>query len=114
MFVKDPELSLKGGLSIGVPGEMACYAYAHDHYGRAEWADLIGVVVDLIENNVILTPTQSSALATHVGEINNNESLINPDGLVKSGGDQFKNQKLADTFKIIAKDKWAFYNGNNF
>ena len=73
MFIKDPELSLKGGLSIGVPGEMVCYAYAHDHYDMAEWADLIGVVVDLIENNVILTPTQSSALATHGGENNNNE-----------------------------------------
>lgn len=45
--------------------------------------------------------------------ITNNEMFKTPDGRIKSEGDQIVNQKLAETFRKIANDKWAFHRGNS-
>ena len=112
MYVNNTDSSQTGGLAIAVPGEMACYALAHDQYGQAEWKYLINLIIDLIQQNVIITKTQVEPVQKWGDKIKNNEMFKNNDGRIKRVGDQIVNQKLADTFKIIAEDKWAFHEGN--
>ena len=112
MFVNNTGASTRGGLAVAIPGEMACLASAHDQYGRLPWKQLIDMIVDLIENKVLITNTQASSLLSSAPITTNNEVFYNPDGQVKQSGDQFVNQKLADTFKtFIANDKWGFHRG---
>ncbi|KAH8119485.1 gamma-glutamyltranspeptidase-domain-containing protein [Phellopilus nigrolimitatus] len=47
MYVDDPESSLFGGLSVGVPGEVLGLAEAHSRWGSLPWAQLVQPSVDL-------------------------------------------------------------------
>ena len=109
MYVNGTNSSLLGGISIAVPGELACLATAHDQYGRLPWKDLIDMIVDLIENKVFISTNQAPGIADHAPIVVNNEIFYNSDGQVKQAGDKFVNQNLAETFKTyIANDKWAW------
>ena len=113
MYVNNTASAQTGGLAIAVPGEMACYALAHDKYGKADWKYLINLIIELVEEGVMLTNTQQSPVQTWGERITNNEMFTNSDGRIKQVGDQILNQKLADTFKIIAEDKWSFHTGTS-
>jgi len=59
MYVNKSRASYIGGLAIAVPGEMGCYAHLHDKYGKADWNDLIQIIINFIENHFFITNTQS-------------------------------------------------------
>jgi len=72
------------------------------------------LLLDLIENNVFITNTQSSSISSNAPVVTNNDIFYNPDGQIKRPGDQFVNHQLANTFRnYIRNDKWAFYKGND-
>ena len=51
-----------GSMAIGVPGEMACLAHAHEKYGHLAWEILINEIADFTENGVFVTSTNEGAL----------------------------------------------------
>ena len=111
MFVNATESAQLGGLAIAVPGEMACFAEAHSKYGRTDWKYLIGLIVELVERNVVITSAMEGPLLTHGENLRNNAIFKAADGTLKRAGDHIRNSRLADTFEQIANDKWAFHKG---
>ena len=51
-----------GAMAIGVPGEMACLAHAHENYGHLPWEDLMMEIAEFTENGVFVTSTNEGAL----------------------------------------------------
>lgn len=49
MFSHDPESSLFGGLSVGVPGELRGLAEAHRRWGSLPWKRLVEPAAQLAE-----------------------------------------------------------------
>jgi gamma-glutamyltranspeptidase / glutathione hydrolase / leukotriene-C4 hydrolase len=47
MFYKDPNLSVTGGLAVGVPGEVLGLYTAHEKWGKLPWKDLIKPCIEL-------------------------------------------------------------------
>lgn len=43
------EFCLKGGMAVGVPGEVAGLWSAHQKFGKVEWSELVGPVRELAE-----------------------------------------------------------------
>lgn len=52
----------KGGLAVGVPGELAGYWAAHQHYGKLPWSRLVIPTAELVENGVPVNSAQANAL----------------------------------------------------
>ena len=44
-----------GGRSIAVPGEMRCFNYAHEKYGKLPWENLIQPIIDLVRDGVYMS-----------------------------------------------------------
>ena len=113
MFNDSIDDSLSGGRSIAVPGEMACFVYAHDNYGKLEWAKVIQPVIDLVRTGVYMSAQMEYWMVTQDEYAHRVEGLTdllkNPDGNTKRKGDQIVNEKLAVTFEAIRDDKHAFH-----
>ncbi|MEF9894583.1 MAG: gamma-glutamyltransferase [Clostridia bacterium] len=110
-----PDLSVHGGLSIGVPGEVAGLLYILDTYGTMTREQVIRPSVELAKNGYPVQPLTSYALVEafplfeaypEMGKIYLNE------GLPYSLGDTIKNPDLAKTLElIIEKGADGFYKG---
>ena len=107
--------AIPGGLSVGVPGNLAMLELAHKKYGKLAWAKLFEPAIKLAEQGVPVTKKLANLLKANpdiaaMPEIK--KYFGKPDGSLVKPGDRLKNPELAATFRLIAKGgAHAFYSG---
>ncbi|XP_013788464.2 gamma-glutamyltranspeptidase 1-like [Limulus polyphemus] len=75
MFQGVSELSQTGGLSIGVPGELAGYAAAWTKYGKLRWSELFQPAIHICEKGFLVGRHLANALYLNKDIIENDNSL---------------------------------------
>lgn len=82
MFGSNGTLSMYGGLSVAVPGELAGYWAAHEKYGILPWRELFLPSIKLCETGIKVNPYLADTLRRKVLRIRAEPSLaeilINP------------------------------------
>lgn len=118
MFHGDPNLSMKGGLSIGIPGEMKGYWTAYKKFGGGvPWKDLLMPTISLCENGIPINKILARMLVKYEDEIQSYKEFrtlfVNEkDGELLEAGDSYKNLKLARTLRILSENGGdALYKG---
>ncbi|HRZ91236.1 MAG TPA: gamma-glutamyltransferase, partial [Spirochaetia bacterium] len=109
--------SVVGGLSVGVPGEVAGLLYALENYGSKKMnrEKVLAPAVEWAEKGIPVTVNLASIIQSELGKINKypaTAKIYTKDGLPYELGETIKNPDLAATLRAIAKDgKDAIYKG---
>ncbi len=107
--------AIPGGLSVGVPGDIAMFEMAHSKYGKLAWARLFEPAIRLSENGFKVSGKLASEIRAfpqmaQMPDIK--RYLYHPDGTALNEGEILKNPEFANTLRIIAKGgARAFYSG---
>ena len=111
-----PSRSRRGGLAIGVPGEIRGFWRAHQRFGKLPWADLFVPAIRIATEGFpvsehlakrILAVQEALALDPALRNV-----FLKEDGTAPAAGDQLKRPLLAATFQRIATEgPDAFYQG---
>jgi gamma-glutamyltranspeptidase/glutathione hydrolase len=107
--------AVPGGLSVGVPGDIAVLELAHQRYGRLPWNELFDPAIRLAQRGFPVSPKLAAELR-EFGQTARMPDLkryfYKPDGTPVRQGDVLKNPQLATTLSAIAKDgARTFYTG---
>ena len=109
--------AVPGGLSVGVPGNIALMASAHKKWGKLRWAKLFDPAIRLAENGYTVTPALSNRLNGLAGvwaDFPQAQAIYWDAGKPKPIGAIVKNPALAAFLKRVAKGgPNAFYKGEN-
>ena len=105
-------LSIKGGLSVAVPGTVAGLFEIHEKFGSLPFSQLIQPSIELAEQGYVISKKQANTLNQFQNEIYElNDSIKLFDSKFKEG-DVFVNKSLSKTLKKIQSEgKDAFYDG---
>jgi gamma-glutamyltranspeptidase/glutathione hydrolase len=107
--------AIPGGLSVGVPGDVAMLELAHKRYGRLAWAVLFEPAILLAEKGFPVSRKLAAELRElpQMGRMPDIKAYFyKPDGTPLAQGDRLKNPELAATFRAIATGgAKAFYSG---
>ncbi|XP_065208907.1 scoloptoxin SSD14-like [Planococcus citri] len=119
MYHGDPHLSVKGGLAIGIPGEIKGYWTAYNKFGGGvPWEDIFRPTISLCQNGIPISKILARMLVKYEDEIQSDQEFrtlfVNrTNGELLEAGDTYKNLKLARTLRIIAENGGdAFYKGD--
>jgi len=107
--------AIPGGLSTGVPGDVAVLEMVHKKYGKLPWATLFAPAIRLAQDGFHV-PRKLAAELREVPELGRmpdvRRYLYKADGTPVAEGSLLKNPELAQTFRAIAKGgAHAFYTG---
>ena len=104
-----------GGLSVGVPGNIALAAEAHRRFGKLPWAQLFEPAIRLAEDGYEVSAWLASALASHDPGWDNfpgTRALYSIDGRLARRGEILRNPELAALLReVAAGGPDAFYAG---
>jgi gamma-glutamyltranspeptidase/glutathione hydrolase len=108
--------AVPGGKSVGVPGNVAMVAMAHDRHGKLPWAALFKPAIDLARSGYEISPRMARSIAFSAKTLAMTPEAaaiyLNVDGSPKAAGTRIVNLALAQTLEAIAKDgPKAFYTG---
>ena len=107
--------AIPGGLSVGVPGDIAVLELAHKKYGKLKWATLFQPAVDLASKGFKVSRKLASELREmpELGKMPDIRAYFyHKDGTPVAEGETLKNPELAQTLRTIAKGgAKAFYTG---
>ena len=106
-----------GGISVGVPGNIALMAKVHAKWGKLDWAKLFDPAIRISENGFQVTP----ALASRLNQLKKiwvdfpeAQAIYWQDGRPKTAGETIKNPAIATLLRSVAKGgAKAFYSGSN-
>jgi gamma-glutamyltranspeptidase/glutathione hydrolase len=103
-----------GGLSVGIPGNIALLARAHERHGKLSWARLFEPAIRLADHGFKVPVRMAAELRypqnVSVPEIT--EFFSRNDGELIEAGDAWRNPEYARTLREIAKGgRDAFYRG---
>lgn len=107
--------AVPGGLSVGVPGNLAMLAMAHKKFGKLSWAKLFGPAIKLARDGFPV----GNKLAATIREFPQMKKMpdirayfYRADGTPLNEGETLKNPALAETMTAIATHGIkAFYTG---
>ena len=110
--------SVRSGLSVGVPGNIALAAKAHSEHGRLPWAELFAPAIELARDGFRINPRMHAALdrsRSTGGHSDMAKSLFyGADGEPLPVGTLVRNEDLARSLQEIAEGgAEAFYTGGN-
>lgn len=108
--------AIPGGLSTGVPGDIAMLEMAHAKYGKLAWSKLFDPAIKLAENGFPIGPKLAATIQSHAAMAAKmpdfKRYFFRPDGRPMARGEILKNLQYAATLRILAKDgAKAFYSG---
>lgn len=107
--------AIPGGLSVGVPGDVAVLELAHKRYGKLKWATLFEPAIRLAERGFSVTHKTAAELrdAPEMARMPDmRRYLYNADGTPLRQGQILRNPELAKTLRAIARGgAKAFYTG---
>jgi len=98
--------AIPGGLSVGVPGDVAMLELAHKKYGKLPWAMLFQPAIALAEKGVPVTGKLAGELRDFpkiAAMPDVKRYFTKPDGTLVEAGDSLKNPELAATLRLIAQ-----------
>jgi gamma-glutamyltranspeptidase/glutathione hydrolase len=122
MFIRngkgDTDLSQNGALASGVPGSLAVYQYATEHFGKNKLADLLAPGIEQAENGFPLGKLYAKGLAnmaTTMASFPPTAAIfLRPDGRPFAAGDIIKQPDLANSYRSIASDGIGWFYGGPF
>ena len=110
--------NLSGGKSVAVPGQVAGLIYAFEKYGSGKLTleEVMTPAINLAQNGFYVTPTllkDMKSVEEMMAKYPELKSLVlKDDNSYYKVGELYKNEKLANTLKLIAKEgKDGFYTG---
>lgn len=107
--------AVPGGLSVGVPGNIALMAKAHEKWGKLPWTRLFDPAIRLAEQGFAVSPSLAqrlSQVAKLWADFPDARAIYWQDGRPKQAGERVVNPELAGTFrKLAAEGPRAFYTG---
>ena len=109
--------SVRSGLSVGVPGNIALAAKAHAEYGRLPWDELFEPAIALARDGFEINPRMHNSLTSAKNRAAFSESgralFYDGTGEPLAVGTRVVNEPLAQTFEAIAAGgRSAFYSGD--
>ena len=108
--------AIPGGLSVGVPGNLAMLELAHKKYGKLAWAKLFQPAIRLAEHGFPVTHKLAALLASHpaiAAMPDIKHYFSRRDGSPVQADDILKNPALAASLRQIAHGgARAFYRGD--
>lgn len=112
-----PARSRRGGLAIGVPGEIRGFYAAHQRYGKLSWAKLFEPAIELARDGFPVSVHLAKRIAAVAEPLREDAALgpvfLLPDGSPPAAGDRIRRPQLASTFqRIAAEGPSAFYEGS--
>ena len=119
MFIRkgkaDTKLSQTGPLASGVPGALAAYEFAVEHYGKRKLSDLILPAAEIAENGFALDAAYARNLkrvAADMERFESSRAVFFKKGKPLAKGAVLKQPDLAATYRSIARQTsdW-FYRG---
>jgi gamma-glutamyltranspeptidase / glutathione hydrolase len=120
MFIRngkaDTRLSQTGALASGVPGAVAVYEYAVQHFGRKQFRDLLEPAADLAEKGFAINAGYASRLksvADDMAQFEAARAIFFKNGEPLAAGETLKQPDLARSYRAIAAEgsSW-FYRGD--
>ncbi|KAK8991435.1 hypothetical protein V6N11_062448 [Hibiscus sabdariffa] len=115
MYASDMRAKYNGGLSMGVPGEIAGLHEAWSRYGRLDWKTLFQPAIKLAKDGFVVEPFLGSIIASNAQKIMNDPGLrkvFAPAGKLLRAGEKCYNVELAHSLQEVAEHgPVAFYNG---
>lgn len=106
-----------GGLSTGVPGNVAMMAMAHEKHGKLPWAQIFQPAIELARGGFEVTPRLHNTLAAadRTGALSAEaRALFYPGGQAAPIGSTIRNPAFAATLeRLAAGGPQAFYTGEN-
>ncbi|MBX7513983.1 gamma-glutamyltransferase [Qipengyuania sp. GH38] len=108
--------SVRSGLSVGVPGNIALAAKAHAAHGRLDWATLFDPAIALAREGFQINPRMHDALGRSKDRAAFSAEaralFYDPSGEPLPVGTLVRNEALARTFEALASGgRDAFYSG---
>lgn len=117
MFSGDSNKSQKGGLAVGIPGELLGYSELWKQHGKLSWKELFEPAIELARYGFNVSAHTANSLFNEWDAIKNVSSMtevfLNPEtGQKYTEGELLKLEKLADTLELIAQNSATeFYEG---
>ncbi|KAM0857921.1 hypothetical protein ACQ4PT_048160 [Festuca glaucescens] len=106
MYDADPTSKYRGGLAMGVPGELAGLRAMWSRYGRLPWKSLFAPAIALARDGYTIVPYVANALKEIEQDVLADPGLRDVfahDGKLLTAGELCHNPALADTLEAVAE-----------
>ena len=107
-----------GPLAAGIPGNLAGFAYAHEHYGSLPWKDVVEPALVLARDGHVIDQWHAEDMANGASRMDkagfpeSAKYYRKPDGSEYVDGDTFVQPELAAVLeKVMNEGPKAFYEG---
>ena len=101
--------------AVTIPGAIAGWKELHDKYGFFKWSDIFNIALDVVKDGILVNERVSHDWKRNEKKLlKNNETkkIFTKDCSAYKYLDNFKNNDLINTFKLIAEEgKECFYQG---